>query len=291
MPPAGTGGLLVTVDGLRGGHSGQDIDKGRGSANQLIARLLVGTPGGQGVRLAALGGDTHNAIARTATATVAVPAAQADAFQSYVEQFGGAAAAELGASDPDVRVTVTSVRVPAQVMDREAQHALLTAVAVAPQSVYHMSTRLPGIVETSGNLGRLTIGNGHLSALILVRSAVDSERDAEARRFAAVFTRAGATVTIERRYSSWKANPSSALLALLRTAYTEATGTSPTATAVGGGLEMSVIGAKYPRMDMIAFGPNALDYHSPSERVEIASVGRIYKVLVTALERIGEQTR
>jgi dipeptidase D len=289
-PPAGTVGLLVTMDGLRGGHSGQDIDKGRGSANQLIARLLIGAPAAQGVRLAALsGGDAHNAIARTATATVAVPAAQAHAFQGYVEQFGDAAAADLGAADPDLRVTVTSVGVPAQVMNGAAQHALLTAVAVAPQGVYRMSAQLPGIVETSGNLGRLAIGSGRLSALVMVRSAVNSERDAEARRFAAVFRRAGATVTIERRYSSWEANPNSALLALLKTAYRDASGTSPAATTIHGGLEMSVIGAKYPGMDMIAFGPNALDYHSPSERVEIASVGRVYEVLLTALERIGEQ--
>lgn len=163
-PPAGMTGRTITVEGLIGGHSGIDIDKGRGSAHQLMARLLVEAPAHLGVRLADLiGGDTYNVIARKATAIVALPEAQADAFGSYVSDFAVTVRGELAATDPGVAVTTAPVAVPDSLMDAAAQTALLGAVYSVPQGVFRMSADVPGLVETSGNLGVLRIEAGHFT--------------------------------------------------------------------------------------------------------------------------------
>ena len=186
--PDGMTGLQVTLDGLRGGHSGADIDKGRGSAHQLMARLLWNAPPELGVRLGSLaGGNQANAIPRTTTVTVAVPEEQVDAFTAYVAEFAATIQHELVATEPDLTVTVAPVELPAQVMAAGAQHALIGAVYGAPQGIIRMSDSVPGLVETSGNIGVLSIGDGQLNATIYVRSAVDSARDDAAARFRSVF--------------------------------------------------------------------------------------------------------
>jgi dipeptidase D len=286
-PPAGTIGLQVIVDGLIGGHSGADIDKGRASAHQLMARLLLSAPADFDLRLAELeGGDLRNGIPRHATVILVLPADRADGFASYVADFAATAKSELAATDPGVRVSVVPAAVPPQVMEAGAQQALLGAVGAVPQGVFQMSAEVPGLVETSGNLGVLRIRDGQFTASALVRSALDEERDAEARRFAEVFERAGASVTVEGAYAGWPPNPGSPLLALMQQIYTDLFGTAPTVTAVHAGLETSVAGSKYPGMDMISVGPTLQNPHSPDERLEVASVAKVYDFLVTTLRQI-----
>jgi dipeptidase D len=288
--PAGMAGLTVTVDGLRGGHSGDDINKGRGSAHELIARLLTEAPAEYGVRVARVDGCTvENAIPNKAVALVALPTSQVDAFTAYVAGFGERVAAELAEGDPDVAVTAKPEELPGRVMAPQAQRALLEAVRDAPQGVYRMSADVPGLVETSGNLGGLTIGEGHFSAIFMVRSAVNAERDAEAQRFTDVFEKAGATVTITKEYPSWPPNPDSSLLALLTTAFVDITGAQPVVAAVHAGIETGTIGSKYPGLDMVSLGPTIVGGHSPEERLDVASVARTYAVLAAAVQRIGEQ--
>ncbi|MEI7902785.1 MAG: beta-Ala-His dipeptidase [bacterium] len=285
--PAGMSGLQITVDGLRGGHSGVDIDKGRGSAHQLMARLLWNAPAEFDLRLASLvGGNQRNAIPRTTIAIVALPANQADAFGKYVDDFGATVAHELAATEPKLVVTATPTGLPSKVMAAVAQRALIGAVYAAPQGVFRMSDAVPGLVETSGNIGILTIGDGQFAASVYVRSALDSARDDEAQRFVSVFELAGATVTLGGAYSSWPPNPDSALLALMQQAYTELFGVAPAVVAIHAGLETSVAGVKYPGLDMISIGPTILDVHSPDERLEVAGVPKVYDLLVAVLRQI-----
>ena len=286
--PPGMTGTQVTIDGLMGGHSGIDIDKGRGSAHQLMARLLLGAPDAFDMRLAALvGGDQRNAIPRQTTAVVALRADQAEAFARYVDSFGATVASELATTDPGVAVKVTPVELPPMVMQADAQRALLRAVYTAPQGVFRMSADVPGMVETSGSLGVLRIGNGQFTASALVRSALDAERDAAAQRFADVFEQAGATVELLSAYPSWPPNPDSSLLALMEQVYTDLFGEAPTITAIHAGLETSVAGVKYPGLDMISVGPTIQNVHSPDERLEVASVLRVYDLLVATLRQIN----
>lgn len=284
--PPGTTGFRITIDGLIGGHSGIEIDKGRGSAHQLMARLLVNAPA-ELERLADLiGGDTLNAIPSKATAVVAVPASQAEAFGKYVDEFGATVKSELAATDPGVVVTASPVDLPPKVMEAAAQGALIGAVYAVPQGVYRMSADVPGLVETSGNLGVLTIADGRFTAGAKVRSALDSERDAEAQRYVDVFEQAGATVELEGAYSSWPPDPDSPLLALMEQVFTDLFGTAPIVTAIHAGLETSVAGETYPELDMISVGPTTQNVHTPDERLEVASVPKVYDLLVATLRQV-----
>ena len=282
--PGGMTGLQVTIDGLVGGHSGADINKGRGSAHQLMARLLVEAPASLGLRLASLvGGNLSNAIPRATSVVVALPTEQAAAFGVYLDDFGATVAGELADSDPGVAVKATAIDLPAKVMEDSAQADLIGAVYDAPQGVFAMSADVPGLVETSGNIGVLSIGAGQFVATVYVRSAVDLQRDAEAERFATVFEEAGATVTIEGAYSSWPPNTDSALLAIMKQAYLDLYGVAASVAAIHAGLECSVAGVKYPGIDMISVGPTTQSVHSPDERLEVASVPKVYDQVVAAL--------
>jgi dipeptidase D len=285
--PAGTAGLRISIDGLLGGHSGMDINKGRGSAHQLMARLLVNAPAAFGVRIATLaGGTVGNAIPNATTAVIALPADQAAAFGTYVNSFAATVASELAASDPGVTVTVKPADLPPKVMSAAAQQALIGAVYATPQGVYRMSAIVPGMVETSGNLGVLAIGNGQFTAEAFVRSALDTERDTEAQRFAAVFQQAGATVTISGAFPSWPPDPNSALLALMPQVYADLFGVAPKILTVHAGLETSIAKAKYPGVDMISVGPTTQNVHTPDERLEVASVKKVYDLIAATLGRI-----
>ena len=285
--PEGMTGLQVTIDGLRGGHSGADIDKGRGSAHQLMARLLWNAPAELGVRLARLtGGNQPNAIPRTTSVIVAVPEAQVDAFTAYAATFAATIQNELAATEPSLTVTVAPADLPAQIMAAGAQRALISAIYGAPQGIIRMSDSVPGLVETSGNIGVLTIDAGQLDAVIYVRSALDTARDNAAARFASVFELAGATVTPHDAYGSWPPNPDSALLATMQQVYVGLFSAEPVVAAIHAGLETSVAGVKVPGLDMISIGPTIIDVHSPDERMEIATVQKVYDLLVATLQAL-----
>ena len=285
--PPGMGGFLLTVDGLIGGHSGLDIDKGRGSAHQIMARLLVEAPATFDVRVAeVVGGDQRNAIPRKTTTLIALPPDQADAFAKYVKDFGATVASEFAATDPGVVVTMAPTGLPPKVMDAEAQRALIRAVYDVPQGVYKMSDTIPDLVETSGNLGVLSIGDGQFTADSYVRSAIDSERDAEAQRFAVVFEEAGATVTLDGAFSSWPPNPDSPLLALMSRVYEGTFGAAAAVDAVHAGLETSVAGVTFPGMDMISIGATTQYVHKPEEQLEVASVAKVYDLIVATLRSV-----
>jgi dipeptidase D len=285
--PPGTVTLRVTIDGLRGGHSGVDIHLGRGHAHQLMARLLTDAAASLDLRLAELiGGDVRNAIPRSATAVVTVPEHQAEAFGAFVDGFRATVAAALASADPAVAVTLEAVARPPAVVAAAAQRALIGALHAAPQGVLHMSRDVPGMVQTSSNLGVLRIGGGRFVALSLVRSALDAERDGEARRLAEVFERTGAVVTIYGAYPSWPPASDSPLLALMTRAYADLFGATPTIVAIHAGLETSTAGATFPGMDMISVGPTIQDAHSPDERLEVASVAKVFDLLVATLRQI-----
>jgi dipeptidase D len=285
--PPGMTGFRVTVDGLQGGHSGVDIDRGRGNGHQLMARLLVDAADSFDLHLAELqGGDQRNAIPRRTTVWIALPADQAEAFAAFVREFAALAADALATTDPGVAVTATPADPPPRVMESQAQRALMGAVAAAPQGVFRLSEEVAGLVQSSGNVGVLLIGRGQFTASALVRSALDDDRDAEAERLVRVFEQAGATVALGDAYPSWPPNRDSPLLALMTQVYTDLFGVAPEVTAIHAGLETSVAGAKYPGMDMISVGPTIQDVHSPDERLHVASVAKVYDLLVATLQQI-----
>lgn len=287
MAPDGTTAVELAVRGLEGGHSATDIDKGRGHATKLLVRLLSLTAQHHGLRLARLeGGTAANAIPSSASALVVVPEARAEEFEQYVQQFEGMVRSELVAVDPNVEVRAVAAEPPAKVMDPQAQRTLIDALHASPQGVIRMSDVVPGLVETSTNMGVVHVADGKLTASFMPRSSVDTQLEDVSRMIVSVWDLADIEVHFGEPYLGWRANPDSPILRLMQSVYEELYDRPPEILAAHFGLECGTIVGKYPGMDTISIGPTTLDVHSPNERLLIASVEKVYDLLLETLRRI-----
>jgi dipeptidase D len=287
--PAGMVSYQVKVQGLKGGHSGVDIDLGRGHAIKLLVRLLKGAIEPYELRVASLiGGTAANAIPREAAAVVLLPDHQVEAFTAYVQAFEATVKSELAAVEPDLSVELVVAESPAQVMDGSFQAVLLDALYANPQGVMRMSDALPGLVETSNNLGVVNVQDGQLEMVCTPRSSVDSALEDVSQMIASVWELAGYEVALEDYYPGWNPDPESPILGLMEVTYRDLYGQEPDVMAVHAGLECGVIGAKYPDMDMISIGPTLNDVHSPAESLLIPSVGNVMELLLEVLQNIPE---
>ena len=288
--PAATAAYTVTVSGLQGGHSGVNINEGRGHATKLLVRLLSPAAAQYGVRLAQIaGGTAANAIPTSASALVVVPDDQADAFLKYVQQYEGIVQSELAAVEPDLKVQATPAALPAKVMDEQVQQALIDALYGSPQGVIRMSDAVPGLVETSTNMGIVKAADGQLAVTYYPRSSVDTELDDINQMIASVWDLAGVPVTISGRFSGWDPNPNSPILLLMQDVYKAMYGQDPEVTAVHAGLECGTIVSKYPGMDAISIGPTLQDVHTPNERVQVSTVKKLNDFLIETLKQIPEK--
>ncbi len=285
--PAGMTGMRLEIKGLQGGHSGIDINLGRGNAIKLLARLLWSVRQMIPVRVAAIaGGNQYNAIPRDAAAEVAIPAGEVTRLTEYVTTFAATVQQELARTEPDLQIAVTAAATPEMVMTPDAQRRIVGALYGNPNGVIRMSDSVPGLVETSTNFGVVSAAKGTFSAGFLVRSAVNSARDDIEGMAASVFALAGIEAVRKDAFTGWKPNPDSPLLRLMQSVYRDFWGHDAEVVAVHAGLETSEFGATYPGLDMISVGPTIEHPHSPDERLEIASVGKVYDLLVATLQRI-----
>ncbi len=284
--PSNMVGYQISIKGLQGGHSGMDINNGGGSSAKLVARLLWSADRFN-IRVAYINsGDRYNAIAREAIAIVAVPKTKSADFENYILSFEKTAKSELAATEPGLSINAVSADRPAKVMNATTQAKMLSAVYGSVHGVQRMSDSVPGLVETSCNLGIFTADKGQWKTGILVRSAVDSARDDTVDKLSAVMRLAGADVKTHGSYSGWRPDVKSPLLVLMKEVYQKTFGNEAGLVAVHAGLETSVIGAKYPGMDMVSVGPTLKNVHSPDEQLEIASMGKVYHLLTETLKRI-----
>jgi dipeptidase D len=287
--PEGMQAYQVTVSGLTGGHSGTEINLGRGHATKLLVRLLSTAAPEYGVRLAQIaGGTAANAIPQSATALVTLPTAQADDFLKYVGEFQGIVQAELAATEPTLAVGAAAADLPSKVMAEDAQRTILDALYGTPQGVVRMSDVVPGLVETSTNMGIVQGLNGELDVTCYPRSSVDTELDDVAQMIAGVWDLGGIDVSFDGRFSGWKANPDSPILALMKTVYHDMYGVDPDVVSVHAGTECGVVQAAYPGMDAISVGPTLQGVHTAGEKLEIATVKKLTDLLTETLVRIPE---
>lgn len=285
--PAGLTGMRLEITGLQGGHSGIDINLGRGNAIKLLARLLWSAWQEIPLRVATIeGGKQYNAIPRDAAAVVAVPADEVTRLTECVAAFAKTVQQELARTEPDLQFAVTAAAMPEMVMSPEAQRRIVAGLYGIPNGVMRMSDGVPGLVETSTNLGAVSAAKGTFAAGFLVRSAVNSARDDVQAMAASVFALAGIDAVRKDAFTGWKPNPDSPLLRLMQSVYRDLWGHEAEVVAVHAGLETSEFGATYPGLDMISVGPTIEHPHSPDERLEIASVGKVYDLLVATLQRI-----
>jgi dipeptidase D len=284
--PAGTSGLEIKVGGLRGGHAGLEIDKGRGNAIKILNRAVVAVAG-LGGRLARIdGGNKRNAIPRDAAALLFVPKKHVEAAKAAVAALNETCRAELASVEPDLQVTAVPFKGRGKVVKKAIQKKLSMAIAALPHGVIKMSADIPGLVETSTNLGVITTGKKDISVATSQRSSVASEIVEVTDSVRAVFELAGATVAGSDGYPGWKPNLASPILKTAQTTYKQLYGKDPAVKAVHAGLECGIIGEKYPGMDMVSFGPSLEGVHSPDEKIHIDTVQKYWDFLVALLKNV-----
>ena len=283
--PAGVTAYNLALKGLRGGHSGLDINLGKANANKLMFRFFQQAEHDFGMRIAEYkGGDLRNAIPREAFATIMVPSIKKAEFEKFINDYEKMYREEFMEVDPDIRMTATTCEVPEKVMNEADQYRLIRAVFVCPNGVQRMSASMPGVVETSTNLSVVTIKDGKFEAHSLTRSFVETAKEAVGWKIAAGFQLAGADVTLSGDYPGWKPNVDSAILVTMKEAYNKLYGKIPEIKAIHAGLECGIIMGAYPNLDSISLGPTIRYPHSPDEKVEIESVGKFWNFIVATLK-------
>jgi dipeptidase D len=285
--PAGTVGIELKVGGLRGGHSGLEIDKGRGNAIKIVNRIIVKL-GGLGARLARIdAGNKRNAIPRDAVALIFVPAKKLEDALQAVAALNAVVRDELSSVEPDLQVTVTKVKGRGKVFKKGLQKKLTMAMSAMPHGVIKMSADIAGLVETSTNLAVITTTKRDIVIQTSQRSSVASEIVEIADTVRNVFELAGATVTGSDGYPGWKPNLASPILKNAIATYTQLFGKQPEVKAVHAGLECGIIGEKYPGMDMVSMGPTLEGVHSPDEKIYIETVDKYWQFLLAMLKNVG----
>jgi dipeptidase D len=285
--PAGHVGFELRVGGLRGGHSGIDINLGRANAVVLVARLLWQAMRAFDVRLQLLdAGSLRNAIPRDGKAVFTVLADQAEACLRQLEADIQTIGVEFAHADPQIAISVQPCAAPAAVIETAAAAHLISALFACPNGMMYESPDVPGLIETSSNLGVVKTEDGHATVVTLQRSAVDSRKEELAHRVATVFTLAGGQAEHANGYTGWRPNAASPLLATMKQTFAEVYGHEPEVTATHGGLECGIIMGAYPDLDAVSCGPTIRFPHSPDEQVDIASVGRFWHFLCAVLARV-----
>jgi dipeptidase D len=287
--PANHTGATVSVKGLRGGHSGLEIDKGRGNAIKILARALMELSG-LGVRLSTIeGGNKHNAIPREAEATVFLPAKKwADAVKK-VEEMETVLRDEVSTVEPDLVVRIEKLRGKkrGKVVKKAQQQKILAGLVAVPHGVTKMSAEIPGLVETSTNLAVIKTTRKGIEVATSQRSSVASEIEEICQTVAIILDLAGADVSVRGGYPGWKPNLDSPILAVAKSTYQSLYGREPEVKAIHAGLECGIIGEKYPGMDMVSLGPTLEDVHSPDEKMYIDSVEKYWTYLLAILRTVS----
>jgi dipeptidase D len=285
--PQGYKSMRIVVSGLKGGHSGDDINKGLGNANKILNRLLWEAANKFDLRLFVLdGGNLRNAIAREAFAIIAVPADKEKAINEYVTLFESIVKTELKSTEPALKVVLNDADTLSYSIDSSSQQKLLNSLYACPHGVIAMSADIPGFVETSTNLASVKTKDDHFLIGTSQRSSVASAKDDIANMVASVFRLAGGTVTHGHGYPGWAPNPDSPIMHLTKQAYTNLFGQEPKVLVIHAGLECGLIGEKFPGMDMISYGPTIKGAHSPDERLLISTVSKFWELTLEVLKNI-----
>jgi dipeptidase D len=277
----------LKVSGLKGGHSGLEINLGRGNSNLVLFRLLRKAEQSVGLRLCEFeGGNMRNAIPREAHALVLIPEERKNNFAELVKNYLQTVAKELTATEPDLKIDITESQKPARVMEHGLQKKLIAAVYACPNGVIRMTDGIPGLVETSTNLSIVNTAGDKIHVNCLLRSSVDSAKENLSNVIQALFELAGARISFTGSYPGWKPNMNSAIMKVMDGVYQKMYQKKMEIKAVHAGLECGIIGGVYPNLDMVSCGPTIRHPHSPDEKVNIASVHKFWDFLVKTLENI-----
>lgn len=280
-------GVKISVKGLQGGHSGMDIIKGLGNANVILGRLLY-TGLDSGLKLISIdGGGLRNAIPREAVAEISVKTA--DDFLAKAEKLKSEILDEFASLEKDLEIKIEKATISGNAISDEDSRKIVLALKAAHNGVYRMSPDVEGLVETSNNIARVELKDGNFKVLCLSRSSVESTKIAVAEQLKSVFELAGMSVEFGGSYPGWKPKPGSEIVQVMEKIYEEKFGAKPSVVACHAGLECGIIGAHYPEMEMVSFGPTIRGAHSPDEKASVKSVQKFWDFLQDILKNIPEK--
>ena len=277
--------LKLTVEGLSGGHSGEEIHKGRANANTVMGRALTELMKVTDLRLLTVsGGAKDNAIPRDAAALVTVK--EPRAAETVALTLGRALADEYRATDGDIRVKLASAKSDIIPMDEDSTRRVAAFLFCAPGGVQMMSAEVPGLVQTSLNLGHVSTEDGAVTARFMIRSSVDSQAAETTGKVITLTEALGGSVDIPASYSAWPYRPDSHLRDVMVEAFRAVYHEEPRIEALHAGLECGILSGKIPDLDCISFGPDLTDIHTPRERLHIASTERTWRLMLETLKRL-----
>lgn len=272
--------VSLKVSNALGGHSGDDINKERANAVQIIARFLY-TELGNYQLLKLVGGSKRNAIARDAEAVVYVKESEVDALMGRFEKFGAAVKNEFHNTDPDVRFEASREACTDNAVESEVAKRLILSLVAVNHGVLAMSQDIKGLVETSTNLAAVKMDKpGEIMVLTSQRSSTESQKEFMEDKVEAAFLLAGAEVTHSDPYPGWAPNMKSPILKETVESYVKLFGTEPEVKAIHAGLECGLFLEKFPHLDMVSFGPTLRGVHAPGEKLDLESNEKFVKLLV-----------
>ncbi len=285
--PANYTACRLKVFGLRGGHSGDDINKGYGNANKLLVRFIWELMKEMDVRLHSFdAGSAHNAIAREGVAIVLFPENEKSKFETLVSNYEKIIKNEFKVTEPNLAVSAEETQTPDFVIDAETQKKVVNTLYAVPHGVMAMSREIDNFVETSTNLAVVKTLDSCFKIIHSHRSSVESAKHDTKNKVTALYELIGAEAKHGDGYPGWAPNANSKIMKVAKETYTDLFNQEPQVLAIHAGLECGLIGEKYPNMDMVSIGPDIKGAHSPDERIEIKTVEKFWKHTLEILRRI-----
>ena len=286
--PSNSVAYTLEVDGLTGGHSGDDINKRRGNAIKILNLLLLDCSSMFGISLCRFeGGNLRNAIPREASATIVVDKQYCSLFEQYCISEMKMWQVCMRSTSPGFVFSIEPCEMPEHIVDIVSQSCLLNTLSLCPSGVVSMSTAVPGLVSTSTNIASVKFTDNR--KIIVTTSQRSDSEDAKTsinKRIRRIFAMMDAEVKSSDGYPGWTPNPQSPILEITQAAYQTLFGNAPVVRAIHAGLECGLFLEKYPLLDMISFGPTIKNVHSPSEKLHIPSVKRFADLLLEVLDEI-----
>ena len=283
--------IHLKVNGLMGGHSGDDINKGRGNANKILVRFLYQVMQATDMQLTMInGGNLRNAIAREAEAVITIPMAYKEDIRIMLNHYIATIEQEIGDVEKDFAMSLETTDMPATIIPADKAKVLIQALYACPHGMTAMSKTMPGLVETSTNLASVKMREDDKGAYIEIntsqRSSIESKKHDIKQMVECALALACDEVTHGDGYPGWAPNPQSPLLEVTKKAYQDLFAAEPKVLAIHAGLECGLFLEKYPYLDMVSIGPQMFGVHSPQERLSIASTGKCWQWLQRVLETL-----
>lgn len=278
----------ITVNGLKGGHSGLEIDKKRANANKIIGRILYDLENYADYRILNINGGTkNNAIPRYANALICVKNSDID-FVDFNGKWNSILEDEMKISEPNVRVSIKKMEgfSTPEVINKEISRKVILFLMSIPNGVYGMSREIDGLVESSSNLGIVKTAENYIIFENMVRSSKNTVKYEIVNIIKSTGELVGAEIFLEGDYPEWEINPDSKIEKIFTRIHREQYGHSPKIYATHAGLECGIFATKIKDIDMISFGPNIYGAHTTNERVDIESVQRVWDLLLGLLKAI-----